>query len=80
MLVLLLWGVMELRIAQPLVDLRTTARRQVLLTNLASIMVGVAFYAVSLVLPQLLQLPALDRLRARPVDGRGGAVRGAPGL
>ncbi|HVW44974.1 MAG TPA: MFS transporter, partial [Amycolatopsis sp.] len=34
--VLLVWGVWELRTAQPLVDLRTTARRQVLLTNLAS--------------------------------------------
>ncbi|MGW2916580.1 MFS transporter [Streptomyces angustmyceticus] len=56
-LILVLWGVMELRIADPLVDLRTTARREVLLTNLASITVGVAFYAVSLVLPQLLQLP-----------------------
>ncbi|MEU9188109.1 MFS transporter [Streptomyces sp. NPDC048484] len=55
--VLLLWGVMELRIKAPLVDLRTTARPAVLFTNLASIMVGVAFYAVSLVLPQLLQLP-----------------------
>ncbi|WP_328317209.1 MFS transporter [Streptomyces sp. NBC_00388] len=55
--ILLLWGVMELRIAAPLVDLRTTARREVLLTNLSSIMVGVAFYAISLVLPQLLQLP-----------------------
>ncbi|WP_250304318.1 MFS transporter [Streptomyces sp. A 4/2] len=55
--ILLLWGVMELRMAAPLVDLRTTARREVLLTNLTSIMVGVAFYAISLVLPQLLQLP-----------------------
>ncbi|ATL27392.1 MFS transporter [Streptomyces formicae] len=55
--VLLLWGLMELRVKAPLVDLRTTARREVLLTNLASIMVGVAFYAISLVLPQLLQLP-----------------------
>ncbi|EYT80806.1 transporter [Streptomyces sp. Tu 6176] len=55
--VLLLWGLMELRSKAPLVDLRTTARREVLLTNLASIMVGVAFYVVSLVLPQLLQLP-----------------------
>ncbi|WP_018545388.1 MFS transporter [Streptomyces sp. LaPpAH-108] len=55
--VLLLWGVYELRVAAPLVDLRTTARREVLLTNLASIMVGVSFYVVSLVLPQLLQLP-----------------------
>lgn len=56
--VLLLWGLLELRIGAPLVDLRTTARREVLLTNLASIMVGVSFYVVSLVLPQLLQLPA----------------------
>ncbi|AKN68807.1 transporter [Streptomyces sp. PBH53] len=55
--VLLLWGVYELRVQAPLVDLRTTARREVLLTNLASIMVGVSFYVVSLVLPQLLQLP-----------------------
>ncbi|GGO58231.1 MFS transporter [Streptomyces daqingensis] len=51
------WGVMELRLSQPLVDLRSTVRRQVLLTNLASITVGLAFYAATLVLPQLLQLP-----------------------
>ncbi|WP_121701059.1 MFS transporter [Streptomyces sp. E5N298] len=56
--VLLLWGLMELRVAAPLVDLRTTARREVLLTNLASIMVGVSFFVISLVLPQLLQLPS----------------------
>ncbi|MEV6838663.1 MFS transporter [Streptomyces sp. NPDC051133] len=55
--VLLLWGLFELRVQAPLVDLRTTARPAVLFTNLASIMVGVAFYVVSLVLPQLLQLP-----------------------
>ncbi|MCN9243575.1 MFS transporter [Streptomyces sp. RY43-2] len=55
--VLVLWGVLELRLPAPLVDLRTTVRREVLLTNLASIMVGVSFYVVSLVLPQLLQLP-----------------------
>ncbi|MGP4005350.1 MFS transporter [Streptomyces sp. 4N124] len=56
--ILLLWGWWELRTEQPLVDLRTTARRQVLVTNLASIAVGFAMFAMSLVLPQLLQLPA----------------------
>ncbi|MET8583257.1 MFS transporter [Streptomyces collinus] len=56
--VFLLWGAYELRVQAPLVDLRTTARPAVLFTNLASIMVGVSFYVVSLVLPQLLQLPA----------------------
>ena len=58
LLILVLWGLFELRSPAPLVDLRTSARREVLLTNLTSVMVGVAFYAVSLVLPQLLQLPA----------------------
>ena len=55
--VLLVWGRWELRTRQPLVDLRTTARRQVLLTNLASAVFGFAMFAMSLVLPQLLQLP-----------------------
>ncbi|MEV7794630.1 MFS transporter [Streptomyces sp. NPDC087512] len=55
--VLLVWGLWELRTPQPLVDLRTTARRQVLFTNLASIAVGFSMFAMSLVLPQLLQLP-----------------------
>lgn len=55
--VLLLWGWWELHAGQPLVDLRTTARRQVLLTNAASAVFGFAMFAMSLVLPQLLQLP-----------------------
>ncbi|MFE9645150.1 MFS transporter [Streptomyces sp. NPDC006365] len=55
--ILLVWGLIELRTKEPLVDLRTTARRQVLFTNLASIAVGFAMFAMSLVIPQLLQLP-----------------------
>ncbi|MCG7208306.1 MFS transporter [Streptomyces arenae] len=55
--VLVAWGFFELRSAQPLVDLRTTVRRQVLFTNLASIAFGFSMFAMSLVLPQLLQLP-----------------------
>ncbi|MFL4908749.1 MFS transporter [Streptomyces sp. MMS24-I2-30] len=57
-LVLLLWGLFELRSTQPLVDLRVTARRQVLVTNLASVAFGFSMFAMSLVLPQLLQLSA----------------------
>ncbi len=55
--VLLAWGWWELRNTEPLVDLRVTARPQVLMTNAASILVGFAMYAQSLVIPQLLQLP-----------------------
>ncbi|MEU0570474.1 MFS transporter [Nonomuraea sp. NPDC005983] len=55
--VLLLWGWWELRAPAPLVDLRTSARRQVLMTNLASVVIGFAMLAMSLITPQLLQLP-----------------------
>lgn len=55
--ILLVWGWWELHTPEPLVDLRTTARRQVLFTNLASIAIGFSMFAMSLVLPQLLQLP-----------------------
>ncbi|MFI9168950.1 MFS transporter [Streptomyces lincolnensis] len=56
-LILLGWGRWELRSRQPLVDLRTTAKPQVLFTNLASVALGFSMFAMSLVLPQLLQLP-----------------------
>ncbi|KQU07766.1 MFS transporter [Rhodococcus sp. Leaf7] len=52
------WVTWELRSPQPLVDLRVSMRRQVLFTNAASIMLGFAMFALSLVLPQILQLPA----------------------
>jgi MFS family permease len=52
-----LWGWLQLRVSSPLVDLRTTARRPVLLTNLASVMVGFSLFAMSLIVPQLLQAP-----------------------
>ncbi len=57
-LVLLGFGAYELRQADPLVDLRTSARRPVLMTNLAAIAIGFGMMAQSIVFPQLLQLPA----------------------
>ncbi|WP_328906887.1 MFS transporter [Streptomyces sp. NBC_00234] len=56
-IVLLAWAWWELRSTDPLVDLRVTARPQILMTNAASVLVGFAMYAQSLVVPQLLQLP-----------------------
>ena len=55
--VLLLWGAFELRVSEPLVDLRTTAQLPVLLTNLAAVAIGFGMMAQSIVVPQLLQLP-----------------------
>jgi MFS family permease len=56
-LVLLAWGGWELRVPSPLADLRTSARPQVLLTNMASIVTGFGMYASSLITPQVLELP-----------------------
>ncbi|MFJ8787922.1 MFS transporter [Streptomyces sp. NPDC102462] len=54
---LAVWGFYELRTREPLVDLRTTARPRVLLTNVSSILIGVGMYAFMLIAPQLLQFP-----------------------
>ena len=56
-IVLLAWGWFELRQDDPLCDLRLTARRPVLLPNLAAIAVGFGLMAQSIVVPQLLQMP-----------------------
>ncbi|WP_390893556.1 MFS transporter [Mycobacterium deserti] len=53
-----LFGFWQLRVASPTVDLRTTARRPVLTTNLASIAVGFSLFAMSLIAPQILELPS----------------------
>jgi len=55
---LLAWGYWELRTRDPLIDLRTTARPRVLMTNVASVLIGVGMYAFMLIAPQLLQFPA----------------------
>lgn len=51
------WGVHELRVTDPLVDLRLSARRAVLVPNLISIPVGVAMFTGMVVYPQLLSAP-----------------------
>ncbi|MGW8816039.1 MFS transporter [Gordonia terrae] len=56
-LVLIGWGFFELRQREPLVDLRTTARPAVLLTNIAAAAIGFGMMAQSIVLPMLLRLP-----------------------
>jgi len=58
LVVLVTWGAYELRQADPLVDLRTTARPQILLTNIAAVAIGFGMMAQSIVVPQLLEMPA----------------------
>ncbi len=58
--VLAIWFPFELRVSQPMVDLRTSARRPVLLTNIASILVGFSMYANMLSTTQQLQMPKVS--------------------
>lgn len=55
--VLLVWGWYELRIAEPLLDLRVAARPAVLLTNIASVAMGFSLFASNVIYPQILELP-----------------------
>lgn len=57
-LVLAAWVPWELRAGQPLVDIRTSMRRTVLLTNAASVLVGFAMFANFLTSAQQVQMPA----------------------
>jgi MFS family permease len=57
LVVLLVWGWYELRHHDPLVDLRTSAQRPILMTNIAALLIGFGMMAMSIVIPQLLQLP-----------------------
>ncbi|WP_317451432.1 MFS transporter [Gordonia jinghuaiqii] len=54
---LALWIMVELRRKNPLIDIRILGRRPLLLTNLASIATGFAFYAMQLIPIQLLMAP-----------------------
>ncbi|USQ74820.1 MFS transporter [Ornithinimicrobium cryptoxanthini] len=57
LLVLTAWIPLELRLGQPLVDIRTSMRRTVLLTNVASILIGFAMFTNFLTSAQQVQMP-----------------------
>lgn len=57
LLVLLVWGWFELRIDEPLLDLRVAARPAVLLTNIASVAMGFALFSSNVNYPQMLEIP-----------------------
>lgn len=54
---LALWFPLELKISQPMLDLRTSARKPVLLTNLVAVLVGYSMYSNLLSTTQQLQIP-----------------------
>ncbi|WP_245633103.1 MFS transporter [Luteipulveratus mongoliensis] len=52
-----IWAPLQLRTGQPMVDLRTSARKPVLLTNIASILLGFAMFGNMLSTTQQMQMP-----------------------
>jgi predicted MFS family arabinose efflux permease len=56
--VLVLWAVHQLRVRSPLVDLRASSRPVVLLTNLATPLVGLSMFASFMLIPLQLQASA----------------------
>ncbi len=58
-LILLAWARWEQRVEQPLVDMRMMRLRGVWTTNLTALMVGFGMFGAYLLLPQLVQMPAV---------------------
>jgi len=56
-LIFILWVPWEQRVRDPLVDIRTTLNRPVLMTHITAVLVGAAIYINTLATLQLLQLP-----------------------
>ena len=55
--VLVAWGLVELRAPEPMVDMRMLADRPVLFTNLTALVAGFALFGSFILVPNLLQLP-----------------------
>lgn len=66
---LLVWGRVELRVSEPMVDMRMLAQRPVLFANLTGLAAGFAMFGSFVLIPQLAQLPrGLPSDLARLVD------------
>jgi MFS family permease len=52
------WVWVEMRVHQPLVEIRVLRRRPVLMTNITAVLVGFGMFASFLLVPQLAQTPA----------------------
>ena len=56
-LLLVAWGIAELRVPEPMVDMRMLAVRQVLLTNLTALVAGFAMFGTFVLVPNFVEIP-----------------------
>jgi EmrB/QacA subfamily drug resistance transporter len=54
---LVAWGVAELKVADPMVDMRMLARREVLLTNVTAMIAGFAMFGAFVLVPNFVEMP-----------------------
>ena len=54
---LVAWGAAELRVADPMVDMRMMAKRQVLFTNLTALIAGFAMFGCFVLVPNFVETP-----------------------
>ena len=81
LVVLLVWGLVELRVPEPLVDMRVLAYRPVLFTNLTAIISGFAMFGTFVLIPNFVEMPrGLSASVARIVDYGFGASATKAGL
>jgi xanthine/uracil permease len=53
---LIAWGVAELRVAEPMVDMRMLARREVLFTNISALIAGFAMFGAFVLVPNFVEM------------------------
>jgi EmrB/QacA subfamily drug resistance transporter len=75
------WAIVELRVREPMVDMRMLARREVAFTNLTALIAGFAMFGSFVLVPYFVQTPSglPDRI-ARMVDYGFGASATEAGL
>src|SRR5438874_1571738 len=78
---LVAWGLAELHVAEPMVDMRMLAHRQVLFTNLTAIIAGFAMFGSFVLVPNFVETPhGLAAPVHRLVDSGFGASATTAGL
>jgi EmrB/QacA subfamily drug resistance transporter len=78
---LVLWVLVELRVPEPMVDMRMMVRRPVLLTNITAVIAGFAMFSVFVLVPNFVETPTgLPDELAQLVDYGFGASATKAGL
>jgi MFS family permease len=54
---LVAWGMAELRVDQPMVDMRMLARREILFTNITAMIAGFAMFGTFVLIPNFVEMP-----------------------